>query len=123
MGLPLAEAVWPLQSRDILMQLVSGVHRACLAGLMLSFWRERSVHRARETVSGTTKLCWWQNGFAESTASLCLESFVSRLQNEFLDVEHGSAVSGELLWSVKDAQTRLGSWRRYYNEGRCGKAA
>ena len=44
----------------------------------------------------------WQNGFAES--------FVSRLRDEFLD--------GEVLWSVKDAQVRLGGWRRYYNEER-----
>lgn len=44
----------------------------------------------------------WQNGFAES--------FVSRLRDEFLD--------GEVLLSVLDANTRLGIWRRYYNEGR-----
>ena len=44
----------------------------------------------------------WQNGFAES--------FVSRLRDEFLD--------GEVLWSVRDAQTRLSGWRRYYNEER-----
>lgn len=44
----------------------------------------------------------WQNGFAES--------FVSRLRDEFLD--------GEVLWSVKEAQVRLSSWRRYYNEER-----
>jgi len=44
----------------------------------------------------------WQNGFAES--------FVSRLRDEFLD--------GEALLSVLDARTRLGIWRRYYNEER-----
>ena len=44
----------------------------------------------------------WQNGFAES--------FVSRLRDEFLD--------GEVLLSVLDAKTRLGTWRRYYNEER-----
>ena len=44
----------------------------------------------------------WQNGFAES--------FVSRLRDEFLD--------GEVLLSVLDAKTRLGLWRRYYNEER-----
>ncbi len=44
----------------------------------------------------------WQNGFAES--------FVSRLRDEFLD--------GEGLLSVLDAKTRLGIWRRYYNEER-----
>jgi putative transposase len=44
----------------------------------------------------------WQNGFAES--------FVSRLRDEFLD--------GEALLSVLDAKTRLGIWRRYYNEER-----
>jgi transposase InsO family protein len=44
----------------------------------------------------------WQNGFAES--------FVSRLRDEFLD--------GEVLLSVLDARTRLGLWRRYYNEER-----
>ena len=44
----------------------------------------------------------WQNGFAES--------FVSRLRDEFLD--------GEVLLSVLDARTRLGIWRRYYNEER-----
>jgi len=44
----------------------------------------------------------WQNGFAES--------FVSRLRDEFLD--------GEVLLSVLDAKTRLGIWRRYYNEER-----
>ncbi len=44
----------------------------------------------------------WQNGFAES--------FVSRLRDEFLD--------GEVFLSVRDAQVRLGLWRRYYNEER-----
>ncbi|MES2465192.1 MAG: integrase core domain-containing protein [Armatimonadota bacterium] len=44
----------------------------------------------------------WQNGFAES--------FVSRLRDEFLD--------GEALLSLLDARTRLGTWRRYYNEER-----
>ena len=44
----------------------------------------------------------WQYGFAES--------FVSRLRDEFLD--------GEVLLSVLDARTRLGIWRRYYNEER-----
>lgn len=44
----------------------------------------------------------WQNGFAES--------FVSRLRDEFLD--------GEVFLSVLDAQVRVGTWRRYYNEER-----
>ena len=44
----------------------------------------------------------WQNGFAES--------FVSRLRDEFLNEE--------VLLSVLDAKTRLGVWRRYYNEER-----
>ena len=44
----------------------------------------------------------WQNGFAES--------FVSRLRDEFLNEE--------VLLSVLDAQTRLGVWRRYYNQER-----
>ena len=44
----------------------------------------------------------WQNGFAES--------FVSRLRDEFLNEE--------VLLSVLDAKTRLGVWRRYFNEER-----
>lgn len=44
----------------------------------------------------------WQNGFAES--------FHSRLRDEFLD--------GEVFLSVREAQVRLASWRRDYNEER-----
>jgi transposase InsO family protein len=44
----------------------------------------------------------WQNGFAES--------FHSRLRDEFMD--------GEVFYGVKDAQVRLSSWRRYFNEER-----
>jgi putative transposase len=44
----------------------------------------------------------WQNGFAES--------FNSRLRDEFLD--------GEVFYGVKEAQVRLSSWRRYFNEER-----
>jgi putative transposase len=44
----------------------------------------------------------WQNGFAES--------FHSRLRDEFLD--------GEIFYGVKEAQVRLSSWRRYFNEER-----
>jgi transposase InsO family protein len=44
----------------------------------------------------------WQNGFAES--------FHSRLRDEFLD--------GEVFLSVREAQVRVGAWRRYYNEER-----
>jgi putative transposase len=44
----------------------------------------------------------WQNGFAES--------FHARLRDEFLD--------GEVFFSVADAQVRLNSWRRDWNEER-----
>lgn len=44
----------------------------------------------------------WQNGFAES--------FHARLRDEFLD--------GEVFSSVLEAQVRLDSWRRDYNEVR-----
>lgn len=44
----------------------------------------------------------WQNGFAES--------FHSRLRDEFMD--------GEVFYGVKEAQVRLNSWRRYFNEER-----
>jgi len=44
----------------------------------------------------------WQNGFAES--------FHSRLRDEFMD--------GEVFSGVKEAQVRLESWRRYFNEER-----
>jgi putative transposase len=44
----------------------------------------------------------WQNGFAES--------FHSRLRDEFLD--------GEVFLSVFEAQVRLDTWRRDYNEER-----
>jgi putative transposase len=43
-----------------------------------------------------------QNGFAES--------FHSRLRDEFMD--------GEVFYGVKEAQVRLESWRRYFNEER-----
>jgi transposase InsO family protein len=44
----------------------------------------------------------WQNGFAES--------FHARMRDEFL--------SGEVFFSVTDAQVRLSSWRRDWNEER-----
>lgn len=44
----------------------------------------------------------WQNGFAES--------FHSRLRDEFLD--------GEVFGSIFEAQVRLDTWRRDYNEER-----
>jgi len=44
----------------------------------------------------------WQNGFAES--------FHSRLRDEFMD--------REVFSGVKEAQVRLESWRRYFNEER-----
>ena len=44
----------------------------------------------------------WQNGF--------VESFHSRLRDEFLD--------GEVFRSVLEAQVRLDIWRRDYNEER-----
>lgn len=44
----------------------------------------------------------WQNGFAES--------FHSRLRDEFMN--------GEVFYGVKEAQVRLSSWRRYFNEER-----
>ncbi|MES2465357.1 MAG: IS3 family transposase [Armatimonadota bacterium] len=44
----------------------------------------------------------WQNGF--------VESFHSRLRDEFLD--------GEIFYGVKEAQVRLNGWRRYFNEER-----
>ena len=44
----------------------------------------------------------WQNGFAES--------FHSRLRDEFLD--------GEVFLSVFEAQVRLDTWRRDYNQER-----
>lgn len=44
----------------------------------------------------------WQNGFAES--------FHARLRDEFLE--------GEVFLCLRDAQVRLGSWRRYWNSER-----